>query len=100
MVSLVDLVGLFPALGVGEGVVELLGGEAHGLVTIGGVLQDREDGADLRDGRDPDTLGGHGVYGDSRGPVAVIEQDLGHQPTSRVADDDGGTTSSSMIASK
>jgi hypothetical protein len=50
VVALVDLVGFLPALGVGEGVVPLLRGEAHGLVAVGGVLQEGEDGADLRDG--------------------------------------------------
>jgi hypothetical protein len=42
VITLVDLVGLLAARGVGEGVVELLGGEPHGLVAVGGVLQDRE----------------------------------------------------------
>src|SRR3954464_7982653 len=54
VVAVVDLVRFLPALGVGEGVVPLLFGEAHRLVPVGGVLKDREDGADLRDGRDPD----------------------------------------------
>ena len=44
VVALVDLVGLLPAQGVGEGVVELLFGEANSLVAVGGVPQNREEG--------------------------------------------------------
>src|SRR5215207_4610381 len=43
VVALVDLVGLLPAQSVGEGVVELLGGEAHRPVAVGGVPQNREE---------------------------------------------------------
>src|SRR3954468_2934941 len=49
VVALVDLVRLLPAQGVGEGVVELLWGEPYGLVAVGGVLEEREEGPDLRD---------------------------------------------------
>src|SRR5918995_4274361 len=58
VVALVDLIGLLAAYGVGEGVVELLFGEAHRLVAVCGVLQDREQRPDLRDGCDPDALRG------------------------------------------
>jgi len=80
MVALVDLVGLLPAQSVGEGVVELLFGEAHGLVAVGRVLEDREERADLGDRDHPDALRRHGVDGDAGGAVAVVEQDLGEQP--------------------
>jgi hypothetical protein len=43
VVALVGLVGFLPAEGVGEGEVELLWGEADGLVAVGGVPQDREE---------------------------------------------------------
>ena len=49
MVALVDLVGLLAAQGVGEGVVELLWGEAYGLVACWPGSSGWEDGPDLRD---------------------------------------------------
>jgi hypothetical protein len=47
VVALVDLVRLLPAEGVGEGLVELLWGEADRPVAVGGVLQNREEGSYL-----------------------------------------------------
>src|SRR5215218_9003681 len=47
VVTLISRVGLFPREVVGEGVVPLLGGKAHGLVAVGRILQNREERADL-----------------------------------------------------
>jgi hypothetical protein len=58
VVAFVDLVRLLPAEGVGESVVGLLGGEPDGLVAVGGVPQDREEGPDLGDRNHLDALGG------------------------------------------
>src|SRR5215208_3953128 len=88
VVALVDLVGLLPRLRVGEGIVPLLWGKANGLVAVGWVLQDREGRPDLRDGDDPDTLGGHRVYDHACCTVAVVEQYLCKQSARRVAHDD------------
>src|SRR5215208_4678758 len=85
VVALVDLVGLLPAQSIGEGVVELLFGEPNSLMAVGGVLQDREERADLCDRGYPDALGWRGVYNYSRRAVTVIEQDLGEHASRRVA---------------
>ena len=72
MVALVDLVGLLPAQSIGEGVVELLFGEPNRLVAVCGVLQDREERADLCDRGYPDALGWRGVYSYPRRAVNVV----------------------------
>src|SRR5918994_4166272 len=98
VVALVDLLGLFAAEGVGEGEVELLGGEAHGLVAVGGVPQEREERPDLRDGGDPDALRGHGVYGHACGAVTVVDRIWVSTPPPEWPMMIGGRSSSSMMA--
>src|SRR5919112_5789610 len=90
VVALVGLLGVLLGEGVGEGVVPLLFGEAHGPHSVGGVPKHGEGGPYLRDRHHPYTLGGHRVYGHADGPVAVVEQDLGERPTEGVAHDDRG----------
>src|SRR5215208_3076864 len=90
VVALVDLVRLLPAQSIGEGHVELLFGEPNRLVAVCGVLQDREERADLADPGYPDALGWRGGYSYSRRAVTVIEQDLGKEASRRVAHDDRG----------
>src|ERR671920_2122378 len=90
VVALVGLLRILLGEGVGEGVVPLLFGEAHGPVAVGGVPKHGEGGPYLRDRHHPYTLGGHRVYGHADGPVAVVEQDLGERPTEGVAHDDRG----------
>src|ERR671916_1024894 len=90
VVALVGLLGVLLGEGVGEGVVELLFGEAHRPHSVGGVPKHGEGGPYLRDRHHPYTLGRHGVYGNADGPVAVVEQDLGERPTEGVAHDDRG----------
>src|ERR671921_525871 len=60
------------------------------LVTRREVPKHGEGGPYLRDRHHPHALGRHRVYGDSCGPVAVVEQDLGERPTEGVAHDDRG----------
>src|SRR5829696_6966537 len=72
VVALVDLPGFFLGESIGEGVVELLGGEGNGLVAVGGVPQDGEACPDLRDWHNLDALCRHGVYGHASSPVAVV----------------------------
>jgi len=88
--ALVDLVGLLPAQSVGEGHVELLFGEAHRLVAVGWVLQDREEGSYLCHRGYPDALGWRRVYNYPRRAVTVVEQDLGKQTACRVGHEDRG----------
>src|SRR5919112_2531192 len=90
VVALVGLLGFLLGEGVGEGVVELLFGEAHRPHSVGGVPKHGEGGPYLRDRHHPYTLGRHGVYGHADGPVAVVEHDLGERPTEGVAHDDRG----------
>jgi len=52
--------------------VELIFGEANRLVAVCGVLQDREERADLCDRGYPDALGWRGVYNYPRRAVTVV----------------------------
>src|SRR5215204_4670770 len=72
VVALVGLVRVLPAQSVGEGVVELLFGEAHRLVAVGGVPKNREEGPYLRDRGYPDALGRRGVYDHPSRAVTVV----------------------------
>src|SRR5918997_6763574 len=90
VVALVGLLRVFLGEDVGEGVMPLLFGEAHGPVAVGRVPKHGEGGPYLRDRHHPYALGRHRVYGDSCGPVAVVEQDLGERPTEGVAHGDRG----------
>src|ERR671920_172930 len=90
VVALVGLLRILLGEDVGEGVVPLLGGKAHGPVAVGGGLPHGEARAFLRARDYPYALGRHRIYGDSCGPVAVVEQDLGERPTEGVAHDDRG----------
>ena len=80
--------------------MELLFGEPYGLVAVGGVLQDREEGSDLRDRGYPDALCRRGVYGHPSGTVTVIEQDLGEQAAPECPMMIGGLSSSPMMFSR
>src|SRR5919107_765497 len=90
VVALVGLLRILLGEDVGEGVVELLFGEAHRPHSVGGVPKHGEGGPYLRDRHHPYTLGRHRVYCHADGPVAVVEQDLGERPTEGVAHDDRG----------
>src|SRR5829696_8056059 len=89
VVALVDLVRLLPREGVGEGVVELLWGEANRPVAVCGVPQDGEDGPGLRQRYAAHALRGRRVYGHTHCPIAVVEQDLDDQTTHGVSHEDG-----------
>jgi hypothetical protein len=89
VVALVGLVRLLPAQSVGEGVVELLLRESHRPVAVGGVLQEREERADLCDRGYPDALCRRGVYDHACCPVSVVGQDLDYQTAHRVVHEDG-----------
>src|SRR5919112_4573045 len=90
VVALVGLLRVFLGEDVGEGVMPLLFGEAHGPVAVGRGPKHGEGGPYLRDRHHPDALGRHRVYGHACGPLAVVEQDLGERPTEGVAHDDRG----------
>src|SRR4051794_9898325 len=89
MVALVDLVRLLPAQGVGEGVVELLSGEAVALRRFAGFFRTGkrdlicETGVTLTPSAGAESIDGH-----AGSPITMIEQDLGEEASCPVAHDD------------
>ena len=88
VVTLVDPVGLLAAHGVGEGVVELLGGQRHRLTPVGQAAQDRERDPQGRERQPQHPLDRGGVDGHGGGAEPPVGQHLGERPAEGVAHDD------------
>jgi hypothetical protein len=87
-VAVVDRPRFLLAHRVGERVVELLGGDRHGAVTVGRALEDREGRAQGRDRQLGHAADRRRVDPDAGVAVAVAEQDLGDRAAEGVAHDD------------
>ena len=87
--ALVKLVRLLRAHGVAEAVPELLGGQAHGAVLVGRVLEHGQRGTKSGQWRAEHAFDLGGVDGNRRCAAALTEQLLGEQATEGVADEDG-----------
>ena len=86
---LVQLLRLVLAHGVGEPVPELVVGERHRAIPVGGVSEHRERRLERRDRKRKDAAEGRGIDRHRDGGKTSPGEDLGQEAAERVADDRG-----------